>query len=348
MEPCLCQVRVIHVFLLTIDCNTKLISAKALPSQKADVLKHGLWTHWFSHFGIPKSLISDQARNVDGTVIQKLCKELGIVKIRSSPYHPQGNGSAERAIGSLKTTLRSMCASRGISIHEWDSLLPEAVLATNASCNKSSRFSPFTCTYGEEARLPVDNFVKLDKVMQSSIDPGIIQENADLNRKEAQANYKRRHDKSILENKFAVGDEVLLKRTFGKYPKMNVKWREGPYKIMKKVGPVNWAISNAKGQTKVYHHDMLMPALCKQDAECTPNSATQPPVTKDIFRTIWIGSNNNYSQGQPENRLDCEGFQNNVFEGQNTTNNGLIQANPAGYTSSGRLVKPIDRLGYGP
>ena len=56
---------------------------------------------------MPYEIISDQGYNVDGNEVRELCAEkLGAKKLRSSTYHPQGNGSAERAIGTLKTIMR--------------------------------------------------------------------------------------------------------------------------------------------------------------------------------------------------------------------------------------------------
>ena len=42
--------------------------------------------------GRPDIDVSDQARNVDGEVMNELCEQLGIEKRRSSPYHSEGRG----------------------------------------------------------------------------------------------------------------------------------------------------------------------------------------------------------------------------------------------------------------
>ena len=118
-------------FLLVIDTFSKLITAVALPNAHADTIVDALWYRWFGYFGMPKFLLSDQGSNVDGKTVRELCKELAIKKLRSSTYHPAGNGSAERAIGYLKTILRSMCLSRNVTVFEWDELLPEAILMFN-------------------------------------------------------------------------------------------------------------------------------------------------------------------------------------------------------------------------
>ena len=110
-------------FLLIIDLATKFVSVALLSSARAEFLHRGLWDKWFSIFGIPSTLRSDQGQNVDGNVIKELCENLEIKKTRSSPYHPEGNGAAERAIGSIKTLVSLMCESRKIIIEEWDILI---------------------------------------------------------------------------------------------------------------------------------------------------------------------------------------------------------------------------------
>ena len=110
-------------FLLITDNYSKLTTAIAMPNAQGETLVNGLWRHWFSYYGLPKILQSDQGNNVDGTKIRQLCADLAIKKVRSSTYHPAGNGSAERAISFLKTLMRSMCLSRMIGISNWDQVL---------------------------------------------------------------------------------------------------------------------------------------------------------------------------------------------------------------------------------
>ena len=112
---------------------SKLMTAITLPNAHADTLVDAIWLRWFSYFGLPKFQQSDQGSNVelDGNMVRKMCEDLAIKKLRSSSNHPAGNGSAERAIGSLKTILRSICLSRSITIDRWDEVLPEAVLHFN-------------------------------------------------------------------------------------------------------------------------------------------------------------------------------------------------------------------------
>ena len=130
-------------FLLVTDNLSKLSTSIPVQDTQASTLISASWIHWFGHYGIPRWLQSDQGHNVDGQAIRKMCEELAIKKLRSSAYHPARNGSAERVIQSLKTIVRTICHSRGISIHQWDDVLPEASLHLNSMVNKSTKFSHF-------------------------------------------------------------------------------------------------------------------------------------------------------------------------------------------------------------
>ena len=73
-----------------------------MKDQEAETLKSALLGHWIYRHGKPSYLVSDQARNIDGVIINALCKDLDIEKRRSSPYHPEGNGQAERRVQTVK------------------------------------------------------------------------------------------------------------------------------------------------------------------------------------------------------------------------------------------------------
>ena len=79
--------------------------------------------------------------------------------------------------------------------------------------------------------MPVDCLLELPVPKDEVIEPEIIQKNADMNRKEAQANYKILYDKSAKPVSYEIGQEVLLKKNFGKHLKASVRWEKGPYFI---------------------------------------------------------------------------------------------------------------------
>ena len=78
-----------------------------------------------------------------GELVNQLCNEIGAEKRRSSPYHPEGDGQAERSIQTIKTMVRCMVAEKTAEKHNWPSILQEVVFAHNVSPNSSTSISPY-------------------------------------------------------------------------------------------------------------------------------------------------------------------------------------------------------------
>lgn len=346
--------------LQMIDANTKFVATAALDDQQAETIRKVLWPKWFSYFGVPRALLSDQGKNVDGKVIRDLCKRLNIIKMHSSPYHPEGNGSTERSIGSVKSIIRAMCQSRGVAPEDWDLLLDEATLAYNNTVNKSTGFSPFRSMFGAEAVLPLDGVCGISP-SEEQVPPAMVRLNAEKNREESQQDYKERLDSKQNTGQLEVGQEVLLKRTFGDNPKISVKWKEDakglPYIIVKRIGPVNYAIRNSKGVEKVYHRNMLKAAGIRENShfaaspylvDAEHSNSTTPATTVVVHRAI----NSNPISAR---RMDTANFRHNVFRsGAGTTNVATPVSPPTPQPSPqhsrpsssryGREYKPVSRL----
>ena len=143
-------------FLLIGDIFSKYITTVPLKDQTASTIVNALLSHWVYIHGTPYYILSDQGSNVDGDTIREICNVLGIEKRRSSAYHSQGNGFAERNIRSVKDILRSVILSRKLPQHKWRSLLPELTFALNTSESKATKCSPYYVVFGRSARLPID------------------------------------------------------------------------------------------------------------------------------------------------------------------------------------------------
>jgi hypothetical protein len=358
-------------FLQMIDADTKFAATCALSNQLAESIRNAIWPKWFAYFGIPAAILSDQGPNIDGKIIRNLCAQLNIKKMHSSPYHPEGNGSTERSIGSVKSVLRAMCLSRGVDLSEWDTLLDEATLAYNSTVNKSTGFSPFKSMFGSDPVMPVDRALGVVPKSPSLVDPLLVQENANLNRREAQETYKNKSDLASNTSDFSVGDKVLMKRTFGPHTKMSVRWKEDvngqPYTIMKRVGPVNYAIANSKGTAKIYHRNMLKPASVRIEPSFTasggvPNVSSQHPshyISVPVLgRDNLLGQSTIRSVGPS---IDNQEFTQNFFSDNWRATGGQTTATSTDGPSSAsrtvangiidtvsrprRGVAPIERLG---
>ena len=93
---------VVKNVLVIVDHFTCYVQAFVMKNDTAFTTARVLYINFFSVFGFPQRLMSDQGTEFTGDVIAAMCKLLGIEKIRTTPYHPQGNGSAERVHQTLQ------------------------------------------------------------------------------------------------------------------------------------------------------------------------------------------------------------------------------------------------------
>ncbi|PIK56110.1 putative transposon Ty3-I Gag-Pol polyprotein [Apostichopus japonicus] len=85
--------------LVMTDAFTKYAQAFPCRNQTATTVARTLRDQWFSHYGVPLRIHSDQGRNFESHLIREVCKLYGIQKSHTTPYHPQGNGQTSSLIG---------------------------------------------------------------------------------------------------------------------------------------------------------------------------------------------------------------------------------------------------------
>ena len=114
-------------YILTcVDAFSKWAEAFALPNREARTVARVLVDQVFCRLGTPVALLTDNAGELDGRLMQEICHLLEIGKQRTSFYRPETNSVAER----FHATLNSMMG-RMVSDHqkEWDLLLPHLMAA---------------------------------------------------------------------------------------------------------------------------------------------------------------------------------------------------------------------------
>ena len=139
-------------YLLTAICMaTRWPEAIPLKSITAKAVAVGLF-EIFSRTGIPLQILSDQGSQFVGAVMKNLCASLHIDKIKTTPYHPEGNGVVERMHGTLGAML-TKAAREG---QDWVGQVPFALFALRAAPNRDTQFSPFELVFGRKVRTPLD------------------------------------------------------------------------------------------------------------------------------------------------------------------------------------------------
>ena len=73
------------------------------------------------------------------SVIDKMCKILGMKKLQTMPYHPQTNGFVERLHQMIMHMIGKLVEDKKA---DWPSHLAEIVHAYNATCSAVTGYSP--------------------------------------------------------------------------------------------------------------------------------------------------------------------------------------------------------------
>ena len=250
-------------FLLTAICMaTRWPEAIPLKSVTARAVATAL-LEVFSRTGIPLQIVSDQGTQFVGKVMTQLCSNLHIDKIKTTPYHPEGNGMVERMHG----TLGSMLTKAAKEGHGWVEQIPFALFALRAAPNRDLGFSPFELNYGRKVRTPLDivhqgwaecEFEELNVEEWAQWLVGKLEVWHDVMREKGEAASKSRKksfDKKTLVREYEIGDLVLC-RIPGMVAKLEESWH-GPYSIVGKFNGVDYEVEFARGKRKILHVNNL-------------------------------------------------------------------------------------------
>ncbi|BES90713.1 Reverse transcriptase (RNA-dependent DNA polymerase) [Nesidiocoris tenuis] len=135
-------------FLSMIDRYTNWMEAIPLTNITAETVAQAVYENWIVRFGIPSSIISDQGRQFEATLFKNLSSLCGIQLRRTTAYHPQCNGKAERLHRTLKTAIRANGSLK------WSRTLPTVLLGLRAAFNPDSGVSIAEMVYGTTIKLP--------------------------------------------------------------------------------------------------------------------------------------------------------------------------------------------------
>jgi hypothetical protein len=222
--------------LVILDGFSKFVAMYPVRKITSQAVVSCLVGKYFPYFGVPGSIVSDNATVFKSRLFYNTCFSWGIKHITISPCYPQAS-QVERFNRNLKAAL-TICHS---SQHtRWDENLPALTMAFNTAWHESTGATPAFLFLGRELNNPLGlkwRLADLD-LQQSPSDTMVFWERALANLRKARDGVARRYNELRSEVGFCVGDLVCVKlhpqssKVLNRSAKIADKWSD-PFVIAK-------------------------------------------------------------------------------------------------------------------
>jgi hypothetical protein len=133
--------------LLIVDHFSRFVRAVPTPDQTAASVVRALLDNWIYVFGPPKRLLTDRAQNFSSELLREVLGMLKIHKVFTTAYHPQGDGMAERANGTIISILAKVVNQ---DVVDWDLHVSSACYAMNTVVHTATGETPHRVMYARD------------------------------------------------------------------------------------------------------------------------------------------------------------------------------------------------------
>ncbi|XP_055803484.1 uncharacterized protein LOC129872552 [Solanum dulcamara] len=152
-----------HRFILVaIDYFTKWVEASTYKAVTKKVVADFVRNNIICRFGIPESIITDNAANLNSDLMKEICERFKIAHQNSTTYRPQMNGAVEAANKNIKKILRKIVDGH----RQWHEKLPYALLGYRTTIRTSTGETPYMLVYGSEIVIPAEVEIPSLRIIQ--------------------------------------------------------------------------------------------------------------------------------------------------------------------------------------
>ena len=305
-------------YLLTIiDRFSKWLEAIPLQETTAQTVADAFLHNWIGRFGVPRTVTTDRGSNFQSHLFKTLMKNLGIVHISTTAYHPSANGLIERPHRRIKEALKAHSANSS-----WYEVLPFILLQMRTTPREDTDCSPSQTTFGHPLRLPIDLVIPNQPidVDASQYTRSLLQHMANIVPQEPRNQTK----KCWLDPKLSTCRQVFVQNPNKKGLRPNY---EGPFPVIERTN--KFFKLNLGNRTDNVTIDRLkaaslqtdnLPTLCTQ-VITNEEVIAQPPGNEQVTQ----GNTKSVTFSLPVPSSDCKA---QSVEQPTTTRSGRITKKP--------------------
>ena len=247
------------------DPSMSWVEARAVRRANSESWAKFLYEEVYCRFGSILLCLIDGGSEFKGAV-EILFKQYGVVAIVSSPYHPEGNGHAER---SHQTLVNSILRACGKDTSRWPLYVHAGLWAMRCSTSRVTGYPPYFLLYG---RHPFFGFDFADRTWDT-LDWHTVSSTEDLLalrmqqilrrdkklvlaleqqkrvRQRAVDNFNRKHEHYLSSGSFIIGTWVLLHETWLDSQMGNkgaLRWT-GPYIVHRQLRDTTYQLRELDG-----------------------------------------------------------------------------------------------------
>jgi len=230
--------------LVAVDYMTKWAEAYALPNEEACSCMNALYNGFFSRFGMPNQLHSDQGRNFELKLFGELTKLAGIRRTRTTAFHPRSDGQTDRM---NRTILGMLRATAYDNPGDWPDMLPAIMAAYRMTPHSTTGVTLNYAMFAREVRLPCSLIATPPEKTQNLIPYNV----------HFRDNVRAAHERvRNVTNRSSKTQKPLLRQQKRKLTQL---WF-GPYRVTNFKSEVMVEVQHIKtNKTQVVHVDRLVP-----------------------------------------------------------------------------------------